>query len=197
MINNDIDFVKQIFLFFNKRDYTENELRFYIDALAVKYPVDWNKFFHEIVKTSEKRVLPMPKYFVDKLPEFKKISAASCANEGCVIRVYYDTTPSKDDKNKTPRMPYCDFTVSNNEGIQSINNIKKRAESVDDNGIKHTSIKKIVQYPKGTTLIGDSVFFNIRVSESLPPEEQIKRTILKEREMKEQIKVLFQREGEE
>ena len=157
-----MDFIIKIFKFYNISDDNNELKRTYDMALSVQYPVDWNALYVHIIKTSEKKVLPLPKYFVDKLSQYKKRTQTEIADEGCTIRVTLDNGY------------YYDFTVVSFDTQTTVENIKKRFTYKDSAGTTKTKIKKIVYYPKGITFIGDTIFYE-----------------KDEEELKKQIKTLF------
>jgi len=181
-INNRNEFIRYIFKFF-KVEYDESISRDYDRALSVQYPIDWDGLYLHVVKTTEKRILPMPKYFVDKLAQFKKRNEISVAGEGCIIRVILDDGR------------YYDFTVVSFNQETTLNRIKQRFQYKDEEQRIHTKIKKIVQYPKETTLIGDKAHFNVSIPNAadLSKEELEEKIAQKEEELTRQIKVLFVR----
>ena len=175
------DFIHYIFEFFRIEE-SDNLVSTYDIALTTKYPVDWNAFYEDVIKNVEKRVLPMPKFFADKVAQFKKMPTVETRlfNES-IIRVIL--------KNGI----YYDFTVNNYVKCSSLKDVKKRFEKKDENGKVKSDIKKIIQYPKETTLIGDNVFFNVRVPKKtdMSEEEQKKFIAEREEELKKQVKILY------
>lgn len=175
------EFIQHIFAFF-KIESTDNLVSTYDLALTTKYPVDWEAFYEEIVKTTEKRILPMPKYFSDRIGRFKKqISTGVHVEKGRPVRIYL--------KNGT----YYDFEVDNIMACTSLESVKKRYEYKDEKGNTATNLQKIVIYPKGTTLIGEKAFFDTRVVKKLgmSDEEYESKVAEKENELKAQVKILF------
>ena len=175
------DFIHYIFEFFRIEE-SDNLVSTYDIALTTKYPVDWNAFYEDVIKNVEKRVLPMPKFFSDRVAQFKKIvqQEARLDNES-IIRVTL--------KNGFE----YDFVVNNYIGCKSLKEIKKRFEYKDSNNKIKNDIKKIVRYPKETTLIGDNVHFNINIrKKDGMTDEYIEKLIAeKENELKKQIKILY------
>lgn len=169
-----LSFIQKIFNFYKASDESGELKRDYDCALSVTYPIDWYGLYKHVVKTTEKRILPMPKYFVDKLPQFRKISEISVADEGCIIRVILD-----DDR-------YYDFTVVSFDCDITLNRIKNRFQ-------KQAKIKKIIHYPKETTLIGEEIFFNINIPKpnKMTKKELEEKIAEKEEELRKQIKILF------
>jgi hypothetical protein len=174
------EFIHHIFEFF-KIEETDNLVSSYDMALTTKYPVDWNAFYQEIIKTSEKRILPMPKYFSDKVRAFKKLADGVRLGNGSIIRVLL-----KDGK-------YYDFVVDNFCNGTTLSAVKKRYSYKDEKGQLKTHIKKITSYPQETTLIGDSVYFNVNIvkSANMSQEEYERKVSEKENELKKQVKILF------
>ena len=176
------EFIDWIFDFF-RVERNNNQVSAYDMALTVKYPVDWNAFYLDVVKTNEKRVLPMPKYFVDKLPQFKKImDLEPSLSNGSLIRVIL-----KDGI-------FYDFTVNNLVTCPTLSDIKRRFEYKDLNNKTQSNIKKIIRYPKETTIIGDAVFFNVTVPNAarMTAEEREREEAKIEEELRSQIRVLFE-----
>ncbi len=159
---NRIDFITKIFSFYKVIDENGELKRTYDRALSVKYPVEWAALYEHIIKTAETRILPLPKYFVDKLPQYKKRSQKDIDDEGCIIRVTLDNGY------------YYDFTVVSFDTQTTIGSIKKKFTYKDNAGTTKSKIKKIVYYPKGITFIGDTIFYE-----------------KDEEELKKQIKTLF------
>ena len=116
----------------------------YDTVLETEYPVDWGKLYLHIIETAEKRYLPLPKYFIDKLPAFRKYPQKQNTDEGCVIIVYF--------KNKPPYI----FENSGTFGNPTIKNI------LNDKNIL-SKVAKIIKYPPGTVMIGDKIFYDIKI----------------------------------
>lgn len=175
------DFIHYIFEFFGKEE-KDNLVTTYDIALTTKYPVDWEAFYEDVIKSVDKRALPMPKFFSDKVSQFKKLvqQEARLDNES-IIRVEL-------------KNGYCyDFTVNNYVDCRSLSEIRKRFEYKDENKKIKSNIKKITRYPKETTLMGDKVFFNVKVPRkpNMSEEEKEKLIAEKENELKNQIKILY------
>lgn len=141
-----MDFIIKIFKFYNISDDNNELKRTYDMALSVQYPVDWNALYVHIIKTSEKKVLPLPKYFVDKLSQYKKRTLTEAADEGSIIRVTLDNGY------------IYDFTVVSFDTNTTLDRIKKKFSFIDENGFTRSKIKKIERYPKGTVFIGNTVY---------------------------------------
>jgi hypothetical protein len=175
------DFIHYIFEFFGKEE-KENLVTTYDIALTTKYPVDWEAFYEEVIKSFDKRVLPMPKYFSDKVVQFKKIVQQEARlNNESIIRVEL-------------KNGYCyDFTVNNYVDCRSLSEIRKRFEYKDENKKTKNEIKKITRYPKETTLIGKNVIFNVNLprKSNMTDEEKENYIAEKEQELKNQVKILF------
>lgn len=175
------DFIHYIFEFFRIEE-SENLVSTYDIALTTKYPVDWNAFYEDVIKNVEKRVLPMPKFFSDKVAQFKKIVQQEARlNNESIIRVEL-------------KNGYCyDFTVNNYVDCRSLSEIRKRFEYKDENKKTKNQIKKITRYPKETTLMGNEVFFNVSVprKSNMSDEEKEKFIAEKENELKQQVKILY------
>ena len=157
-----LDFIGKVFKFYKVIDEDGELKRTYDWALSVKYAVDWNALYEHILKSAETRILPLPKYFVDKLSQYKKRTQTEIADEGCTIRVTLDNGY------------YYDFTVVSFDTQTTVGNIKKRFTYKDSAGTTKSKIKKIVYYPKGITFIGGTIFYE-----------------KDEEELKKQIKTLF------
>lgn len=157
-----LDFIGKVFKFYKVIDENGELKRTYDRALSVKYAVDWNALYEHILKSAETRILPLPKYFVDKLSQYKKLTQTEIADEGCTIRVTLDNGY------------YYDFTVVSFDTQTTVGNIKKRFTYKDSAGTTKSKIKKIVYYPKGITFIGGTIFYE-----------------KDEEELKKQIKTLF------
>ena len=155
-------FINKIFNFYKVVDENNVLKQTYDRALSVKYPVEWAALYEHIIKTAERRILPLPKFFVDKLPLYKKKSESVIENEGAIIRVILDNGY------------YYDFTVVSFDTQTTIESIKKNFTYKDNAGTTKSKIKKIVYYPKGITFIGDTIFYE-----------------KDEEELKKQIKTLF------
>lgn len=179
-ISKRSEFIRCIFDFF-RVETTENLRVTYDIALTTKYPVDWTAFYKDVVKNAEKRTLPMPKFFVDKLPQYKKRYALSAVNDGCIIRVIFGDNH------------YIDFTICDIPTNTTLASLKKKFEYEDEFKQRRTKIKKIIQYPKETTLIGDNIYFNVELSnpDKLTDLEKQMEISKKERELERQIKTLF------
>lgn len=175
------DFINNVFKFYKVIDDNGELKRTYDRALSVRYSVDWNALYEYIIKTAETRILPLPKYFVDKLSQYKKRTQTEIADEGCIIRVTLDNGY------------YYDFTVVSFDTKTTLEGIKKRFSYKDENGNYHTKVKKIVRYPKETTFIGDKVYFNVNLpnADKMTNLERETAASQKEKELKSQIKVLF------
>lgn len=176
-----LDFIGKVFKFYKVIDENGELKRTYDRALSVKYSVDWNALYEHILKTAETRILPLPKYFVDKLSQYKKLTQTEIADEGCIIRVTLDNGY------------YYDFTVVSFDTKTTLDSIKKRFSYKDENGNAHTKIKKIVHYPRETSFIGDNVYFNVTLSNAAKMSDAERETAIaiKEKERESQIKVLF------
>lgn len=174
------EFIHYIFEFFGIEE-SDSRVSSYDLALTTKYPVDWEAFYKDIIKTTDKKILPMPKYFADKVKAFKKLNNGVRLGNGCIIRVSL-----KDGK-------YYDFAVDNFCNGTTLNSVKKRYEYKDEKGRLNTRISTIVSYPKETTLMGDSVFFNVNIRKSadMTQEEYERKVSEKEEELKKQVKILF------
>lgn len=178
---NRIDFITKIFSFYKVIDENGELKRTYDRALSVRYPVDWNALYEHVIKTAETRVLPLPKYFVDKLSLYKKRTLTESADEGSIIRVTLDNGY------------IYDFAVVSFDTNTTLDRIKKKFSFIDENGFPRTKVKKIVRYPKGTTFIGNSVYFDVDLpnADKMTDAERETTIAIKEAELKEQIRVLF------
>lgn len=166
------EFIHYIFEFF-KTESTDILVSTYDMALTTKYPVDWEAFYKDIITTCDKKVLPMPKFFTDKISQFKKrIESETKINDGCIIRVIL----------KSGR--YLDFTVDSSISCSSLDKVKRRFKK---------ELNKIIQYPKETTLINEDVFFNVSIPKKskMTDEEEKKYISEKENELKQQVKILY------
>lgn len=174
------EFIHYIFEFFRIEE-TESLVSTYDLALTTKYSVDWEAFYEDVIKTVEKRTLPMPKFFSDKVAKFKKITIDTRLTNEAIIRVILKSGQ------------YYDFTVNNLVDCSTLKEVKKHFEYKDENNKTKTDIKKIIQYPKETTLIGEKVFFNVFISKkaNLTDEEREKRIAEKEKELESQVKILY------
>lgn len=150
-----IEFLQNIFTFYRVHDESGTLLRAYELALTTKYTVDWDKLYEKIIKTAETRTLPVPKYFVDMLPSYKKIEPSKEGlYSGCTVRVnFYGGR-------------WLDFTVVDSDCKTSVGSIIRDFEKIDETGRKYSEIKTIVRYPKEAVLLGDKVFWNINVPNS-------------------------------
>lgn len=135
---NRKQFLNRIYDLFNKRELSENVKATYDLALTCPYGVDWYNFYKYVAENSETRILPMPKYFKDLLPKFKKIEYKEGVFDGCLIVI------SLLDGRK-----YC-FEVSEQFGYNKISDIREKMKD---------SIEAIVKYPKGTVIMGDKIFY--------------------------------------
>ena len=179
-IKSRYDFIMAIFEFF-RVDSSNNLVSTYDMALTTKFPVDWEAFYKDIIKTVEKRVLPMPKFFSDKVVEFKKINTETKLSNESVIRVILKCGQE-----------YI-FTVNNLVDCSTLKDVKKHFEYKDENNKIKTKIEKIIRYPKETTLIGDKVFFNVYIPKNAnmtDAEKEIK-IAEKEKELESQVRILF------
>lgn len=176
-----LDFIGKVFKFYKTLDDNGELKRTYDRALSVRYPIDWDALYEHVIKTADKKVLPMPKYFVDKLPQYKKRNDISIADEGCIIRVILDNGY------------YYNFTIVNFDTRTTLDSIKKRFSYKDENGHYHTKIKKIIQYPKETTFVGDKVYFKVNLPDAnkMTNTERDTAIAIREQELQKQIKVLF------
>lgn len=176
-----MDFINKVFKFYKVIDENGELKRTYDRALSVRYSVDWNALYEYIIKTAETRILPLPKYFVDKLSQFKKINQTLATNEGCIIRVILDNGY------------YYDFTIVNFDCNTTLDKVKKRFADKDENQKLCTRVKKIIRYPKEAVLIGDKVYFNVNLpnADKMTNLERETAATQKEKELKSQIKVLF------
>lgn len=174
------EFIHYIFEFFRIEE-SDNLVSTYDIALTTRYQVDWQAFYEDVIKTAEKRVLPMPKFFSDKINQFKKREPAARLEGESLIRV------------ELKNGQYYDFTVNNYGDYKTLNDVKKRFEYKDENKQTKTNIKKITRYPKETTLIGKEVFFNVHIPKNanMTDEEREKRIAEKEKELENQVKILF------
>lgn len=174
------EFIHYIFEFFRIEE-TESLVSTYDIALTTRYSVDWQAFYEDIIKTVEKRTLPMPKYFSDKVAKFKKITTDTRLTNEAIIRVILKSGQD-----------YI-FTVNNLVDCSTLKEVKKRFEYKDENKKTKTNIKKIIQYPKETTLIREKVFFNVFIPKNanLTDEEREKKIAEKEAELKSQVKLLY------
>ena len=168
-----LDFLIKIFKFFNMADQTELLIT-YDTALKIEYPVDWDKLYSNIIKTSEKRYLPLPKYFIDKLPAFRKYPQKQNTDEGWVIIVYF--------KNKPPYI----FENSGTFGNPIIKNILNNKNIL-------SKVAKIIKYPPGTVMIGDKIFYDIKIPnvDSLSAEEIRIITEQKRKELEQQTTIIY------
>lgn len=174
-------FINKIFSFYKVVDENNVLKQTYDRALSVKYPVEWAALYEHIIKTAETRILPLPKFFVDKLPLYKKKSECVIENEGAIIRVILDNDR------------YYDFTVVSFDTKTTLGSIQKKFSYKDELGAVHTRIKKIIRYPKGTTFIGNSVYFDVDLpnADKMTDAERETTIAIKEAELKKQVKVLF------
>ena len=69
-----IDFLTEVFKFFGK-DVTKNKelLTQYDMALSTKEPIDWFKLYNIVLKETETRNLPTPKWFRDRYYRCQKV----------------------------------------------------------------------------------------------------------------------------
>lgn len=174
------EFITQIFGFF-RTERTNSLFNTYDIALTTKYSVDWEAFYENVIKTAEKRILPVPKYFADNVKRFKIVQSESNISNESIIRI------------ELMNDYYYDFTVNNVIDCRSLKEIKKRFEYKDENNRTKNEIKRIVWYPKETTLIGKDVFFNISIprKSNMSDEEKEKFIAEKEKELKQQVKTLY------
>ncbi len=172
------EFIHYIFEFFGREE-KDSLVSTYDIALTTKYPVDWGAFYEDIIKTSDKRILPMPKYFADKISMFKKIDTEIRLSSESIIRVIL--------KNGREYI----FTVNNLVDGPSLNKVKKRFAAKDDT--TKTKISKIIKYPKETTIIGDKVFYNVNIpkNDNMTDEEREKLIAEREKELEGQTKIIF------
>lgn len=94
-----IDFITDVFKFFGK-DVTKNKelLTQYDFALSTKEPIDWYKLYAIVLKETESRILPPPKWFRDKFYRCYKIEEGSYGTpDGTRVRM----TLFKDDMKTT------------------------------------------------------------------------------------------------
>ena len=146
-LNSRREFLNEVFRFFNVKDEQKTAARAYDLALSVNYPVDWTAFYLDVVKTVDKKQLPVPKFFTDKIRNFKKKTAIETADDGKQVRVEL-----KDGY-------YYDFTVS----AGAANRIERFKNQ--------QNVKKITVYPKTAALIGKSVSYEE------PDDEKFTKTI--------------------
>lgn len=182
LIETRMEFTQKVFEFFRVQDLNGSLLRTYDIALCCKHAIDWQKFYEHIVKTTEKRVLPMPKYFADNLSRFIKQEEKVCADEGCVIQITFTDDSTQE------------FVVSNStDKAPSLKEIQKRYAKVDRNDKTKKRIKKIVQYPKGTSIVGGTPYFDTHIYnwDKLSDSELRKAEEEKERAAELQVKTLF------
>lgn len=78
-----IDFITNVFKFFGK-DVTKNKelLTQYDFALSTKEPIDWYKLYAIVLKETESRILPPPKWFRDKFYRCYKIEEGNYGTPG-------------------------------------------------------------------------------------------------------------------
>lgn len=178
-IKSRTEFITRIFEFFRVTDDNKNLFRTYDLALSVKYQVNWHEFYTYIIKTAEKRVLPVPKFFVDKLPSYEVRSIQAVRDEGSTLRVVFD-----DDR-------FTDFVVCSFG--TDLNDLKKRMEYTDSSGVKRSRIKKMIKYPKEATLIGWNVYWNYTIpnEKNMTPAERDLYIKKKDLELESQIKTLW------
>ena len=179
---NRLEFINKIFRFYRTNDENGELARTYDRALSTKYSVNWEELYNHVIKTAETKILPLPKYFVDKLPTYKKIEAIKgCDNLNQTIRVIF-----QDDN-------YLDFTTVAFETKTTIESMKKKFEYEDENQNKQSKIKKIICYPKETTLIGSKAFFNVHIPNSEKMQEEELKEAIKEQEeiLSKQVKTIF------
>ena len=131
---NRSEFIQAIFEFFR----TDNKelQRTYDLALSVKYLVDWDSLYHHIIKTTEKRMLPMPKALLDMLPSFRIYETVTGKSDGSLLVV-----------NLLNGTQY-QFTVMQ-DSKTTLNEVKERFKD---------QLKSIKKYPKGTVVMRDKVF---------------------------------------
>ena len=114
---NRLEFINKIFRFYRTNDENGELARTYDRALSTKYSVNWEELYNHVIKTAETKILPLPKYFVDKLPTYKKIEAIKgCDNLNQTIRVIF-----QDDN-------YLDFTTVAFETKTTIESMKKKSD---------------------------------------------------------------------
>ena len=65
--------------------------------------------------------------------------------------------------------------------------------NANENKKTKTNVKKIIRYPKETTIIGDKVFFDVFIPKkaNMSDEEREKLIVEKESELASQVKILF------
>lgn len=180
-----LEFLEKIFTFYRVHDDSGTLIRAYDLALSTKYPVDWDRLYTKILKTAETRTLPVPKYFADMLPAYKKVEATKEGlYSGCTIRVNLYGGRS------------IDFTVVDTECKTSVGSIIRDFEKIDETGRKYSEIKTIVRYPKEAVLLGDKVFWNITVpnSKKMTDLELEMATAKIQRDLERQIKTIYNSE---
>ena len=176
------EFIHYIFEFF-RTESTDILVSTYDLALTTKFPVDWEAFYADVTINADKKTLPMPKFFADKVAQFKKrviTTDTRLANES-IVRVIL--------KNNQ----YYDFTVNNLVDCTTLKDVKKRFEYKDENKRTKSNIKKIIRYPRETTLMGDKVFFNVYIPKNskMTEEEREQKIAEKEKELESQVRVLY------
>ena len=164
-------FIISIFRFFKIQDDNGDLFRVYETALKTSYQINWEAFYNDIIKTAEKRILPLPKFFVDKLSYFRIFNNTTDGEIGEVTRVLL--------KNGH----YYDF-VTCIEAKHSITDIQRQLEG---------QIESIVVYPKEVTLIGNDVHWNIYIKNI---DRKTEEEIQKERnekisELEKRIKTIY------
>lgn len=123
------EFVGKVFVLFGRKD--EDLMAAYMRALDVKFLVDWERFYYDILQTADKRVLPMPKWFLEEAKNYKVLPEEKSENEGKLLRMelkngrVYDFT-------------VCGFADTNLEGIK---------KKLGDN------IKRVTLYNRGITAL--------------------------------------------
>lgn len=180
-IETRLEFITKVFEFFRIQDTTGRMFYDYDKVLTTKYKIDWAAFYTYIIKTVEKRVLPMPKYFADNVKAFKKVEEHVHADDGSLIVI------------KLSDGTELQFTVCNNFDTKtSLAEVKKRFSKPD----AKARIVKIVQYPKGTVVRNGQMFFDTFIYnwEKLSADELAKAEAEKEKEALSKVKVIYRRE---
>ena len=163
------DFINALFEFFNTKN-TDSLFQTYETLLKCDFPVDWNAFYLHVAKNAEYKTLPMPKWFVELLPKFKKNPIVQSTNVGSTIRVLYKSGM------------YYDFVSVLGENGTAISDVLKKDGK---------NIASITEYPAGIVIINNQIHYPYIEGYRPESEEWEEKQQRYELQLERQIKKLY------
>lgn len=131
-----LDFLREVFNFCRVKDDDNSLMRLYDSKLTTKLKVNWSKLLSLYLDKAETRSLPTPKYFLDLMPICIIREVHECANDGNLIRIFFQSGRFTD-------FVLCGFGMTLAE-------IKEKSQ-------KNDNVKEVRMYPKNIVVEGKNI----------------------------------------